>query len=333
MVRAAWGWWLRRTGRQMDARILALLRILVCLCVVADLLRIAQLGLVDDIFRLYEDGGINAHPDRAAVVIDLFGPDGGILTFWVTVAALTLAMVGLWTRPALLVGILAHAQLGHLYNPGDRGIDRILRTVLLILLFSGAHRRFALGLRLFGQPAAARVPAWPADLVRWLMVMVYLSAGIAKIAQQPAWLGAARWPVVYRIMTDPMAGRVDPVTTQGWWWLWTLMGFATIAVELGSPLLLTRFARYWSLLALSMHAGIFLGMDLGMFSLGMASLHVLLLAPWLLPLLDSVPALRNPALRNPALRDPTLRTRPAAAPPGDAADGAPSPTAPPTRPG
>ncbi len=282
----------------MDARVLGLLRILVCLCVVADLLRVWQLGLLDDVYRLYDAGGINAHPDKAAVIIDWLGPGGGVATFWTAVASLTLAMVGLFTRPAMLVGVLAYAQLGHLYNPGDRGIDRILRTVLVILLFSGAHRRFALGLRLFGQrlsrrQAAAWVPAWPADLVRWLMVMVYMSAGISKVAQEPGWLGTPKLPVVYRIMTDPMAAHVDPVAAEHLWWLWTVMGWATIVVEVGAPVLLTRYGRYWSLLALPMHAGIFLAMDLGMFSLGVSALHVLLLYPWILPLLDRVPALRN----------------------------------------
>ena len=42
------------------------------------------------------------------------------------------ASTGVAARPALLIGVLAYAQAGHLYAPGDRGIDRILRTVLLI---------------------------------------------------------------------------------------------------------------------------------------------------------------------------------------------------------
>lgn len=296
----AWTWWVARTERPIDARILALVRVLVCACVVLDLLRVAQLGLVQDFYRLYADGGINAHPDTATRVIDWLGEDGGITTYWTTLAALTLAGLGIATRPMLLLGALSYAQLGHLYSPGDRGIDRILRTVLVILAFSGAHRRFALGLTRFAGQRRDRVPGWSADLLRWLMVMIYLSAGIAKLMDEPTWLGTARLPVVYRIMTDPMAAQADPVALESWWLLWVICGWATVLVELSSPLLLSRrFARWWSLAAIPMHLGIAWVMDLGMFSYGMLSLHVLLLHPWLLPLLDRVPWLATPALSQP----------------------------------
>lgn len=289
-----WGWWLRFTERRVDARMLGLLRILCCAAVVLDLLRVAQVGLADDLYVLYEHGGINGHPDAAAWVVRELGPHGGLWAYGATLVCLTLAGLGLVTRPALLVGVLAYAQVGHLFSPGDRGVDRILRTVLLILLFSGAHRRFALGLRLWPQARRERVAAWPADLVRWLMVMVYLSAGVSKLMDQPDWLGAPALPVVYRIMTDPMAAHLDPVALLPLRPLWILMGWATITVELSSPLLLfRRTARWWSSCALPMHLGIALGMDLGMFSYGLMSLHVLLLWPWLSPLMDRVPALRD----------------------------------------
>lgn len=290
-----WSRWLRRTERLMDARVLALLRILVCAAIVLDLLRVAQLGLVDDFYVLFPDGGINRSPDPSAWIDDRLGPRGGILAYWTTITCLVLAGLGVATRPAMLIGVLAYAQIGHLYDPGDRGVDRLLRTVLVILLFSGAHRRLALGLYALPRLRRDWVPAWPADLVRWVMVMLYLSAGIAKLMVQPGWVGTPKLPVVYRIMTDPMAAHMDPVALEPYWLLWTFFGWATIAVELSSPLLLTRFGRFWSLLAIPMHLGIALCMDLGMFSYGVISLHVLLLYPWLLPLLDRLPALRNRA--------------------------------------
>lgn len=288
-----WRWWLRRCERLVDARVLALVRVLLCLCVLLDLLRIAQLGLVDDFYRLYEHGGINAHPDSTLRIVDWLGPDAGIAAYWGCVGLFALGALGLATRPALLAAVLLYAQVGHLYNPGDRGIDRIVRTVLLILVFSQAHRRLALWLRL--RPGGRRdwIPAWPMDLVRWLMVMVYLSAGIAKLMQRPDWLGWSKNPVAYRIMTDPMAAWFDPELAHRAWPLWVAAAWATILVELSSPLILTRWARWWSLAALPMHAGIAFFMDLGMFSYAMVSLHLLLLYPWLLPLLDRVPAFRN----------------------------------------
>ncbi len=288
-----WSWWVRYSGRLMDARILALLRILVCLCVLLDLLRVWQIGLVEDYYRLYEHGGINDHPDSAAHVVEWFGPDGGIYAYWTTVACMALAVFGIATRPALVLGVLAYAQSGHLYSPGDRGIDRILRTAMIFLIFSGSHRRFALGLLAFPRMARDWVAAWPADLVRWLMVMVYLSAGVSKLMQQPRWLMAPDLPVVYRILSDPMAGKMDPVAAEPFWLLWVIFGWATIIVECSAPILLTRWGRYWSLLALPMHVGIYALMELGMFSFGMMAMHVLLLQAWLIPLMDRVPALRR----------------------------------------
>ena len=101
--RGPWAWWLRRCQARMDARILALLRILASACVVADLLRVWQLGLVEDLFRLYESGGINGHPDPQLWVIDLLGPDGGVVAFWLTLCCFALVGLGLFTRPAMVL--------------------------------------------------------------------------------------------------------------------------------------------------------------------------------------------------------------------------------------
>ncbi|MCB9777574.1 MAG: HTTM domain-containing protein [Alphaproteobacteria bacterium] len=288
-----WTWWVTRTERLMDARVLALVRILICTCLALDLLRVLQIGMVDPFYTLYEHGGINAHPDGAARVVDWFGPQGGVYAYWTSLVCFLLAAFGILTRPAMLLGVLAYAQVGHIYSPGDRGIDRITRTVLLVLVFSGAHKRLALGLKALPGMRRDWISAWPMDLLKWLMVMVYLSAGIAKLMQNPNWLGMPDTAIVYRIMTDPMAAHIDPQSVEGLWPLFTFFGWATIVVELSAPILLTRWGRYWSLLALPMHVGIATTMELGMFSYAMMSMHLLLLYPWLLPLLDRIPWLRN----------------------------------------
>ena len=51
--------------------------------------------------------------------------------------------------------------------PGDRGIDRMLRTVLLFLLFSESHKRWSFAP---GAPAE-QVGAWPLNLLRWMWVL------------------------------------------------------------------------------------------------------------------------------------------------------------------
>jgi len=275
-MREAWARWVAFTGREMDARPLALVRILACVAILADLLQVGRLGLVSTLFRPAAAGGLSAVQDDAGVLVALSPAWGGPIAYGITLVGLGLAAVGVWTRPALVIGLLAYAQLGHLYPPGDRAIDRILRTVLLVLVASGAHRRYAVT-----GPRVDRAPAWPADTVRLLLVIVYLSAGLAKLQQQPGWLSLVGTPVLYRVMTDPLAAHVDPVSATSWFPLLRLLGWGTIALELSAPLLFTRFAPLWAIAGVSMHLGIALTMDLGMFSWGMLALYPILFAPLL----------------------------------------------------
>ncbi|MDP2314581.1 MAG: HTTM domain-containing protein [Pseudomonadota bacterium] len=268
-----WARWVRYTSRDMDARPLALVRIFACVAILLDLLQVGRLGLVETLFRPWAAGGLSVVQDDANVLVALSPTWGGPVAYVVTLVCLALVALGVWTRPALVVGLLAYAQLGHLYPPGDRAIDRLLRSALLLVLVSGAHRRFALtGTR------QDRVPAWPADTIRLLLVLVYLSAGVAKLQQQPGWLAWTGTPVLYRVMGDPLAAHVDPEAAVPFWPVLRVLGWGTIALECSAPLVFTRFAPYWALGGAAMHLGIALTMDLGMFSWGMLGLYPILLA-------------------------------------------------------
>ncbi len=273
-LKAAWAAWVAWCAREEDPRPQALVRILVPLMIVLDLLRVAQLGLFGTLFRPFSEGGLNRNVD-SAYVLDRWLPadTAGLWAAGVTVVCMLLTSLGVASRPAAVIGVLAYAQVGHLYSPGDRGIDRILRTVILIWAFGQSHRALSLS----RAPRAATIPAWPASLARFLMVIVYLSAGLGKLMQQPRWLAFDGTPVLYRIMTDPLAAHMDPVAMQAWFWPLRIMGWGTLALELSSPLILTRYARYWAIPGIFMHLGIFYTMDLGMFSWGMLSLYPLFL--------------------------------------------------------
>ncbi|HMV66514.1 MAG TPA: HTTM domain-containing protein [Myxococcota bacterium] len=276
-------WWVALASREEDARPLALVRIGVALAALLDLLRAAQLGLVGVVFQTYEHGGLSQKQDPGYVLNLLWdSPLVGPTVWAVTVVCMGLVAAGVATRPATLLGVLTYAQLGHLYPPGDRAIDRILRTLLLILMCSDAHRRLALG----GGAALARIRAWPGDLIRNFLIIIYLSAGLGKVMQQPAWLSMSGTPVLYRVMTDPLSAHLDPEVALPGWWLFRVMGWATIALELSAPLLYTRLAPLWAVFGVVMHVGIYVTMDLGMFSWGMLSTYPLVLAPWWLPVWD-----------------------------------------------
>ena len=277
-VAELWQRWVAFCARTEDPRPQALLRILLPWMILLDLGRVAQLGLLDDYFVPFQQGGINRVQDSAYILGSFLPPEtAGLVGVAVAAAGLLLASLGLAYRPALLIGILAYAQVGHLYSPGDRAIDRILRTVLLIWAFSDAHRFWSLN----RAPRLERIAAWPADLARYLLVIIYLSAGLGKLLAQPAWLAVSGTPVLYRVMTDPLAAHMDPITMQSWTWPLRIMGWGTILLELSVPLVFTRFAPYWAIFGVGMHLGIFYTMDLGMFSWGMLDLYPLFFERWI----------------------------------------------------
>ncbi len=275
-------WWHDLTAREEDPLPLALIRVLAPLVIVLDLLQVARLGLVTAYFRTAEAGGLSRFSGSRAFVDDLSPLWGGPVTWLLCVLSLSLASLGVAVRPALAVGLLTYAQLGHLYPPGDRAIDRLLRTVLLILIFSASHRRLSLWQHLRGIPAAVRIPAWPADLIRYILVLMYLGAGIHKLGSDPGWLNPDKPNPIYRILTDPLAGRLSPVTFESWRWTAYALSVGTIVLECSALLILTRHAPRWAVLGATMHLGIAATMHLGMFSWGMLSLYPLLFAPWII---------------------------------------------------
>jgi len=277
-MKRMWAWWLARCDRETDVRPLALVRILVPWMVILDLLRVLQLGLVEVLFRPESVGGLSSFTDDSAFIHEWSPMWAGPIAFWVTIGCMLLVSVGRWMKPAILMGCFAYAQLGHIYPPGDRAIDRILRCVLLFLLFSKADHWWAFNKK----ERLQRIPAWPVDLIKWMLVMVYMAAGLSKILQQPAWMAMDGMPVLYRIMTDPLASDMDPAA---WTWAYPLFRFgswSTIILEIGAVLILTRWCHWWAILGAMMHLGIAATMNLGMFSWGMLALYPVLLSPWLL---------------------------------------------------
>lgn len=282
------GLWRRFVGscaRPVDTRPLAALRIVLPICVIVDLLRTLQLGMAGVYYRPWEAGGLSTFAG-AEWALGGMGSDAGLWLVGLVIVCMGLVSTGLGVRPAIVVGVLAYAQLGHLYPPGDRAIDRIIRTGLLILLFSHAHRRWALGDRLLRRAPVERAPAAAQHLVLWFLVLVYMAAGVSKLLQQPAWLAVSGTPVLYRVVTDPLGGGWDHVAWAGVGLPFFIGNWATIIFEVGALVLLTRWRRWFGLLGVGLHLGVGLTMHLGMFSVGMLCFYVVVLADWWVPALD-----------------------------------------------
>ncbi len=301
-MKAAWRWWVDRAVRPVDTRPYALMRIALALVVLVDHLRFWHLGLADRAYRLFEDGGLAGFHRDQYWFLDS-GPEAGIVAFWVFLASMACVALGVFTRPAMLVGVLAYAQLGHLFPTGDRGVDRLVRTLFLLLICTNAHRCYSLGNLLRRRPRLATTPGWVQDLVHLLLALVYMAAGFAKVGSS-GWFGLDGTPMLYRILADPLAGRLDP-RADHWRPLFPLFraaGWVTVVWEVCAPVFLTRVARWWGLVGICLHVGIALTMKLGMFSYGMLSIYFVVMAPFLLPALDRLER-RLGTLEGPAAAD------------------------------
>ena len=300
MILRAWAWWARRCSQPFDNRLLALTRIFLAVCVLVDLLSLGAVGLLPDYFVLFEHGGYTIASSKAFLLADP-GPAVGPWLLGVTLACMTLVAVGLAVRPATLLGVLCYAQLGMLQPAGDRAVDRIVRTVLLLLIFSEAHRCYALSNLLWRRARVAVTTSWVPLVLRFLLVLVYLSAGVTKLGAR-SWFALSGEPTLYRIVTDPTYARIDPELPllRKLFPLFRVGSIGTMVLELSAPLLLSRWAPLWAIFGALMHVGIALMLKLGMFSWGMLSLYPVLFAPWLTPLLDRLEAGRRPAV-GPAL--------------------------------
>lgn len=260
-----WRRWVAHTSRLEDRRPLALVRVLIPLAILGDLFAMIWRSAASAVLLPASMGGIGSAPAPWAFISRWWW--GGPSAWLVCVLALPLVASGRLARPAIVACVIASSQQGHLFVPGDRGIDRMLRTVLLILLFSGVTSR----------DRPEKIAAWASDLIRWLLMLVYLSAGAAKLLAG-GWVSGEP-PELYTVLADPLAGSLDPV-----WWadyplLFRLGGWATLLVEMSAPLLLTRWAPIWAICAAPIHLGIAMSMDLGMFSWGMLAMYPVLIGP------------------------------------------------------
>jgi hypothetical protein len=244
-----------------------------CGVLVYDLGQLGISGLATAIYRPASAGGLAVlHP--TAFVMDKLVPmeSAGAVAWAGALAGYLLAMLGVAVVPATLAGVLFHAQLGHLLPPSDRGIDQVLRVVLTVLAAGGA-------------PSMRRRPSldglsgrlWPADLVRFQLVLMYLGAGWAKVLRDRDWLFWSDEPPLSTILADPLVGNLDPMLAARLAPAMYVLGVATILLEVSAFLLLTRWRRHWALVAAVMHVGIALTLDIGAFSAGLLALFPLLL--------------------------------------------------------
>ena len=286
-------WWVKLWDQREHPRVLALIRISIGLALLWDLASVAWLDLADVLWAPQEVGGLPSNVLQRVPRPEIyrwFEPTAatGVWTFRVLVLAVICWTVGLGTRLSGLVGLLAYAQLAMVLPLGDRGIDMLLRNVMLLLLLSGSHRTLSIDAKLrtgSWHGSGELVPGWPRRLVVLQLVVMYFMAGIQKTAL--AWTPLGGYTALYIILQDPHIARFDPAWLE---WASPFLRLATAVTHLfewTAPLVLVcfhlrstherggrlrafvhRFKPHWVWIAIGvlLHAGVALTMNLGIFS-------------------------------------------------------------------
>lgn len=292
--------WVDWCSRPVDVRPLALVRILLASCVFLDLLSLLPSGLATDLFSTAGGTRQMLHHHSVDYLIDGIADDDGMLAFWCASASMGLVALGIGGRPVQLFAVLAFAQLGALYPGGDRGIDRIIRTGLVLLLFSQAHRSLSLQSWLVARvrratpPPPRTTPGWVVDALLLLLCTIYLSAGLAKVGSGH-WFSLRAVPELFRILTDGVTGVLDPSSPllRALWPLFGVAGAVTVVWECSAPVVFTRHAKWWALVGILLHVGIAATMKLGMFAWGMLALYPVIYRQELGALFDRLEARRG----------------------------------------
>jgi hypothetical protein len=238
--------------------------------------------------------------------LDRMPPRGLVVALQaLAVAAAVLAAAGLWARVVLPLAWAAALPLVAMTS----SLGKVVHNDVLLLLClvpllpapTGAAWSVSPGGRKAPPPSPGVAFGWP---VRTAMVVVagaYFFSGLAKLLHAgPAWVtsGNLRW-VLYASSDQQPVPNPYALFVADRPALAHLLAAATLAVELGFPLVLWRPRLAWLFLpaAVALHAGIWLAMRLD-YSI-MAATAVLVMVDWPAVLHAAAPATTEPTPREP----------------------------------
>lgn len=240
-----WRTWVELWEGDEAPHALALIRILLGLVIVYDFATIGHLGLVLPLFGVEEAGGWSTtlQSSQPALWYRVFPPEPWSATaLWATCLGAAVAFtLGLRTRVAAVVLVLAWAQARWVLPPADRGIDTLCRNVLLVLACSGCGARFSIE-GLWRTPPD-RVPSWPRRLILLQLVAMYFLAGIQKGGF--AWYPPGHFAALFFILQDPAIAAHDFawVGRQPFFFLTQIGTAVTVVFQDSYPLAL--LLRWW----------------------------------------------------------------------------------------
>lgn len=199
---------------------MALVRVAVSTVLLWDLLVVGMYGLPPILWGPKESGGVHDiyRFKRLPEVYWLLPQDmaevwGGIFA-WTLWAAILLAVmcfgIGLFTRFSGSLALLLYAQTAIISDISDRGIDRMIRIVFVILIISGSGAALSIdswrkqGSFLGGK---RQILAFPRILLVLQLGTMYFTAGLAKFAI--SWFPWGGYTALFLILQDPIFAVTD----------------------------------------------------------------------------------------------------------------------------
>jgi len=209
-----WRWWVDLWDRKEAPWSLALIRIFLSLVVLYDLFFIGWYGLVALLWGSPEMGGVHDVMAREQIpeLYRLFPPSSGVVVglYLTCIASITAFGAGLATRFSGIVFLLAYAQTAIINDQADRGIDRMIRIILVLLICSKCGHGWSVDARLrtgSWRGNGARIPSWPRYLIIAQLVVMYWCAGVEKFAV--TWFPWGGYSALYYILQDPIFAVMD----------------------------------------------------------------------------------------------------------------------------
>ena len=223
----------------------------------------------------------------------------------IALVSTVLFVFGAFYRVSAVLLALALGQRGRFEPDGD-AIDQLFRIAIPILALSSANATCSVDawwrIRR-SRPYPERVPAWPRYLLMLQLLWVYFSA--AHNRGDSAWYPSGGFAAVSNVMSDPHFARFAPGTFRSVYHFTQLGTAATMLFEGSAPLMLlwlwldsaakaeTRprggklgstvrklhLRWVWMALGTTLHLGIAITMQLGIFPFGMLALYPLFVHP------------------------------------------------------
>lgn len=237
---AALRWWVALWDRREGAEPQAMVRILLSLVILADWIQIGRLQLVRALFAPEPLGGMGRplHREPALWLYSLLPPESAADIGYGAVIVLTVMVgLGLLTRLSAAALVLVMAQLAMALSAADRGIDMLIRNMLLLLVFSHSHRVWSLDALIWRRRAGGQqVPAWPRYLIVMQLVILYFTAGVQKVSS--AWTPFGGFSALYIAMRDPAFAVFPPPLLETLYPLTQALTAGSLAWEWAAPSLL-----------------------------------------------------------------------------------------------